>query len=228
MTTQGQEAGPTANHYELMGPNGMRSSRGCEFDGADDMFLFRNYKIRLTDLEAKAQRYMTAQQDYDGITMPPGPNLDLIPSPACLETPIPSLQYHGGHPATPQNYPLPMESSEWTKHGFAAPYHSYFPRMSSCFARTKDSVSIQESSDSEGDISNPQNFLTLPWPQAHAGLQFQARHPSPLRISQDGGRQGIASQTPQKLAIARKRPRKVQQLNCHSCAKVFSRPCDLK
>jgi hypothetical protein len=193
------------------------------------MFLFQNYEMRLTNLEEKTQRiYMTAQQEDDGMTMPRGPNLDLLSSPACLETPLPSLQYLDGHPVTPQNYPLPTETFERTKHGFTAPYHSYHPQMSSCFSRTKDSVSTQESSESEGGISNPQNCLTVSWPQAHAGFQFQARHPSPLRISQDGSRQGIASQTPQKLALARKRPRKKQQLNCPSCAKVFSRPCDLK
>lgn len=193
------------------------------------MPLFENYEMRLTNLEEKTQRiYTTAQQDDDGMTIPRGPNLDLLPGPACLENPLPSVQYLDGHPVTPQNYPLPMETFERTKHGFTAPYHSYFPQISSCFSRTKGSVSFQESSESEGDISSLQNCLTLSWPQAHAGLQFQARHPSPLRISQAGGRQGSASQSPQKLALARKRPRKKQQLNCPSCAKVFSRPCDLK
>jgi hypothetical protein len=226
MTTQGQEAGPITNHYELMGPNSMRSNRGGQLDGVHDVLTFQDYEEGLMNLEEKNQRYMTAQQEDLGMTIPLGPNQDLIPNPAILDIPLSLLQYLGGHPATPQKYPLSMESFERNEHGIAAPDHSYFSQMSSCSSRTKDRVSIQESSESDGDKSNPQNCSTLSWPQA--GLQLQARHPSPLRISQDGGRQGIASQTPQKPALARKRPRKVQQLNCPSCAKVFSRPCDLK
>ncbi|KAH8767878.1 hypothetical protein BGZ57DRAFT_930047 [Hyaloscypha finlandica] len=221
MTTQGPEAGPIANNYGLMGPN---SPHG----GVDDMLSFQNYEERLMNLEEINRSHMTAQQGDDGMAMPRRPNQDPIPSPACYRTTLESFQYLGGHPATPQNYSLPMGGFERTEHGIAASDHSYFPQMSSCLSRTKDSVSIQESSESEGDISNPQNCSTLSWPQAHAGLQLQDRHSSPLRISQDGGRQGVASQTPQKPAIARKRTRKVQQLNCPSCAKIFSRPCDLK
>jgi hypothetical protein len=225
MTTQGQEAGPITNQYELMGPNSMRSSRGCQLDGVDDMLSFQE---GLLNLKEKYQRYMTTQQEDLGMAMPLGPNQNPIPGPACLEITLESFQYFGGHPATPQNYPLPMEGFEPTEHGIAASDHPYFSQMSSCLSRTKDSVSIQESSESEGDISNPQNCSTLSWPQTHAGLPLQVRHSSPLRISQDGGRQGVTSQTPQKPALDRKRARKVQQLNCPSCAKVFSRPCDLK
>jgi hypothetical protein len=229
MTIQGQEAGPIDNHYGLMGPNSMQSSRHCQHDGADNMSLFQNFNMSITVLDEKYRRpQMTAQQKDDGMTMPRGPNLDPLSNPASLETLLPPFQYLNDHSVTSQNYPLPIENFEGTTHGFTAPSHSYFPQMSSCFSGTKDNVSIQESSESEGGISNPQNCSTLSWPQAHVGLQFQAPQPSPLRISQDGDGQGIASQTSQKLALARKRPRKEQQLNCLSCAKAFSRPCDLK
>jgi hypothetical protein len=102
------------------------------------------------------------------------------------------------------------------------------PQRSSGFSDREDTASFHEGIGSERDFSNSQNSSTIPSPQAQFELHLKVGNPAPGTPPQDANTRGVAPQEIEKPVPTRKRCRKEQQLNCPICAKVFSRPCDLK
>jgi hypothetical protein len=102
------------------------------------------------------------------------------------------------------------------------------PQRSSGFSNREDTASFHEGIGSERDFSNSQNYSTIPSPQAQFELHLNVGNPAPGTPPQDANTRGVAPQEIEDSVPTRKRRRKEQQFNCPICARLFSRPCDLK
>ncbi|KAE9365904.1 hypothetical protein N431DRAFT_351655, partial [Stipitochalara longipes BDJ] len=160
-------------------------------------------------------------------------NLGLLSNHSSLAISSSNPQSLDKQPVILPDYPLSAESFQRTEPGLDDPrplpaYSTKSPLNSSCFYDTEDTVSFHEDTESASDLSNSQSCSALSSPQPQVELHLDIEKSALEKLSQVTNTRSVASQLLEKIAPARKRRRKEQQLNCPSCAKVFSRPCDFK